>query len=243
MSTYLASCSKDVSQPNSCCLCHGPARTHVDLATYLATVMVGLFDRTRLAVLQALADHQKLGNPNVVARALLAQNNSAANVAANMPSQTYTTGSGIFRFAWRAQQKSTTIVHVPAAACCVLLAQPAQEHAASSPVGSCLSRGCAQPLTTSMLGGSLSIRSLFQVHSLSGIWLGSALGHVSWLSVLNFESALSLPERSALTGWLSGPEGGPPVGSPPSNPRDVPRGGARGSGRGGRSSMRSICTR
>ena len=49
------------------------AHAHADLA---ATVMVGLFDRTRLAVLpEALANYQKLGDSNVVARALLAQIN------------------------------------------------------------------------------------------------------------------------------------------------------------------------
>ena len=31
-------------------------------------------------------------------------------MAANMPPHTYTTGSGIFRFAWRARQNSTTIL-------------------------------------------------------------------------------------------------------------------------------------
>ena len=35
-----------------------------------------------------------------------------ADVAANMPPQTYTTGSGIFRFAWQARQNSTTIVRL-----------------------------------------------------------------------------------------------------------------------------------
>ena len=52
------------------------ARAHVDLATYLATLMVGLFDPARLAALpEALADFQKLGDPTVVARTLLAQIN------------------------------------------------------------------------------------------------------------------------------------------------------------------------
>ena len=46
----------------------------------------------------------------VVARALLAQINYTADVAANMPPHPYTTGSGIFRCAWRARQNSTTIV-------------------------------------------------------------------------------------------------------------------------------------
>ena len=49
------------------------ARAHADLATYLATVMVGLLE-ARLAVLpEALADHQKLGDPKGAARALLDQ--------------------------------------------------------------------------------------------------------------------------------------------------------------------------
>ena len=129
------------------------ARAHADLATYLATVMVGLFDRARLEALpQALADYQKSGGPNVVARALLGQINYTADVAANMPPHTYSTTSGIFRFAWRAGQKSTTIVlrlrtvymYLPQPV--ALLAQPARGHAAPNPVSSCLSRGCAQPL-------------------------------------------------------------------------------------------------
>ena len=87
------------------------AQAHADLATYLATVIVGLFDPARLGLVpEALADDRKLGDPNVVARALLAQINYTADVAANMPPHTYTTASGIFRFAWRGQQKSTTIV-------------------------------------------------------------------------------------------------------------------------------------
>ena len=49
----------------------------------------------------------------MVARRLLAQiNYTAADVAAKMPSHTYTTGSGIFRFGWRARQNSTTIVRL-----------------------------------------------------------------------------------------------------------------------------------
>ena len=75
-------------------------RAHADLATYLATLIVGLFDQARLAALpEALADYQKLGDPTVVARTLLAQINYTADVAANMPPHTYITGSGIFRFA------------------------------------------------------------------------------------------------------------------------------------------------
>ena len=87
------------------------ARAHADLATYLATLVVGLFDPARLAALpEALADFQKLGDPTTVARTLLAQINYTADVAAHMPPHTYATGSGIFRFAWRAGQKSRTIV-------------------------------------------------------------------------------------------------------------------------------------
>ena len=69
-------------------------RAHADLATYLATVMVGLFDRARLeALAEALADYQKLGDPEVVARTLLAQINYTADVAANMKPHTHSTGS------------------------------------------------------------------------------------------------------------------------------------------------------
>ena len=87
------------------------ARAHFDLATCLATIIVCLFDHARLAALpEALADYQKLGDPTAVARALLAQLNYTRDVAANMPPQTYSTRSGIFRFVWRAQHNSTTIV-------------------------------------------------------------------------------------------------------------------------------------
>ena len=85
-------------------------RAHADLATYLA-ILLGLFDRARLAALpEALADYKQVGDPTVLARALLAQINYTADVASNMPPHTYTTGSGIFRFAWQARQNSTTIV-------------------------------------------------------------------------------------------------------------------------------------
>ena len=86
-------------------------RAYADLATYLAMLLAGIFDPARLAALpDALADYQRLGDATMVARTLLAQINYTADVAANMPPHTYTTGSGIFRFAWRARQNSTTIV-------------------------------------------------------------------------------------------------------------------------------------
>ena len=128
------------------------AQAHADLATYLAAVLVGLFDPARLELLpEALADYRKLGDPEVVTRALLAQINYTADVAANMPPHTYTTASGIFRFAWRGRQKSTTIVlrlrtvymYLPQP--CILPAQPACGHAAAYPVPSCLSHGCTWP--------------------------------------------------------------------------------------------------
>ena len=78
------------------------AYTHADLATYLATVLVGLFDPARLELLlEALADYRSLGDPNVVTRTLLAQINYIVDVAANMPANTHTTASGVFRQAWR----------------------------------------------------------------------------------------------------------------------------------------------
>ena len=84
------------------------AQAHADLATYLATVLVGLFDPARLELFpEALADYRKLGDPNVVTRA---QINYIVDVAANMPANTHTTASGVFRLAWRGRQKSTTIV-------------------------------------------------------------------------------------------------------------------------------------
>ena len=58
----------------------------------------------------ALADYRSLGDPTVVTRALLAQINYIVDVAANMPDNTHTTGSGVFRLAWRGNHNSTTIV-------------------------------------------------------------------------------------------------------------------------------------
>ena len=66
------------------------AQAHADLATYLATVLAGLFDPARLELLpEALADYRSLGDPNVVTRALLAQINYIGDVAANMPANTH----------------------------------------------------------------------------------------------------------------------------------------------------------
>ena len=80
------------------------AQAHADLATYLATILVGLFDPARLALLpDALADFRGLGDP-----ALLVQINYIVDVAANMPANTHTTASGVFRLA-----------------SCLVLAQPA----------------------------------------------------------------------------------------------------------------------
>ena len=74
------------------------AQAHADLATYLATVLVGLFDPARLALLpEALADYRSLGDSIAVTRALLAQ--IIVDDAANMPDNTHTTASGVFRLA------------------------------------------------------------------------------------------------------------------------------------------------
>ena len=117
LSTDLASCSKGVRQPISWLPVPRPSR--VPMLIWPLSLL-GLFDLARLEVLpEALADYQKSGDPNVVARALLAQINYTADVAANMPPHTYTTG-GIFRFAWRRQQihnncpQAAHCLHVPA---------------------------------------------------------------------------------------------------------------------------------
>ena len=79
------------------------AQAHADLATYLA-------DPARLALLpNALADHRSLGDATVVTRALLAQINYIVDVAANMPADTHTTASRVFRLAWRGKQTSTRL--------------------------------------------------------------------------------------------------------------------------------------
>ena len=57
------------------------AQAHADLATYLATVLVGLFGPARLDLLpEALADNRSLA---VVTRALLAQINYSVDASAN----------------------------------------------------------------------------------------------------------------------------------------------------------------
>ena len=72
----------------------------MDLATYLATILVGLFDPARLELLpDAFADYRSLRDPTVVTRALLAQVNYIVDVAVNMPANTHTTASGVFRLA------------------------------------------------------------------------------------------------------------------------------------------------
>ena len=149
-STSLALCSGAVRQLTSQRPLHLPSRRHADLATYLATVLVGLFDPARLKLLpEALADYRKLGDPNVVARALLVQINYIVDVAANMPANTHTTASGVFRLAWRVRQNSTTIVlhlrtvnmYLPQPSR-IVPAQLACGHAAANPVAS----GCTSPV-------------------------------------------------------------------------------------------------
>ena len=106
-------------------------RAHADLATYLAVLLAGLFDPARLAALpDALADYRQLGDPTVVARTLLAQINYTADVAANMPPHTHTTGVASSALPGERdrtpQHRPSTAhgLHVPATADCVLLAQP-----------------------------------------------------------------------------------------------------------------------
>ena len=110
----------------------------------------GLQKPCRSALLpEALADYRKLCDPNVVTRALLAQIHYIVDVAANMPPNTYTTASGVFRFAWRGRQKSTTIVlrlrtvhmYLPQAGC-IMPVQPACGHAAVNPVASHVAQIC-----------------------------------------------------------------------------------------------------
>ena len=88
-------------------LAHLPSRKH--MLTWPPTWPSSYPARLELLP-EALADYRSLGDPNVVTRALLAQINYIVDVAANMPANTHTTASGVFRLAWRGRQKSTTIV-------------------------------------------------------------------------------------------------------------------------------------
>ena len=66
----------------------GPAlaSAHADLTTYLAAVVVSLFDSTRLQALpEALAGFRHLADPTMVARSLVAQLRYVTDVAENMP--------------------------------------------------------------------------------------------------------------------------------------------------------------
>ena len=123
---------------------------HADLATYLATVLVGLFDPARLELLpEALADYRNLGDPRVVTRALFAQINYIVDVAANMPANTHTTASGVF-IAWRGQQKSTMIA-LRLRAVNTYLPQPVASCLRSPPAGTeppTLSRVAFPPATS-----------------------------------------------------------------------------------------------
>lgn len=80
--------------PSAPCQCaRGPS-------TYLATVIVSLFDSARLQVLpEALAECSSLVDPTIVARALMAQIKTVTDVADNMPTNTHTTASDFFRLA------------------------------------------------------------------------------------------------------------------------------------------------
>ena len=163
-------------------------RAHADLATYLAMLITGLFEHARLAALpEELADFRQLVDPTVVTRALLAQINYAADVAANMPPDTYTTGSGIFRFGWRARQRSSTIV-LRLRMVYMYLPQPIASCLRSPPEGTKppllapVTFPAAAPArcTTCMLVGSSRTRSLLRAPLSTGTWLGSALARASW---------------------------------------------------------------
>lgn len=88
----------------------GPAvaDAHADLATFLAHLVIQLFDP---ALLQALPDtlacYRKLSDLTQVTRALLAQLRYVADVATSMPAGTLTTSGGVFRLCWRANQSSS----------------------------------------------------------------------------------------------------------------------------------------
>ena len=78
------------------------ARAHGDLATFLAELVVSLFDIDQLTGLQgALEPYRGLADAALVRRALLSQMCYVADVAASMPRNVYATAGGLFRLSWR----------------------------------------------------------------------------------------------------------------------------------------------
>ena len=137
------------------------ARAHADLVTWLAGVIVSLFNPERLRALSELfAVFRRLSDPTTVARTLMVQLQYITDVAANMLPDTHTTASGIFRLAWQGGRTShatamrlrTVHMHLPQPVA-VCLRTPPDTTPAPTMVPAVLPPGArAQPSTSWHVG-------------------------------------------------------------------------------------------
>ena len=106
-------------------------QAHQDLATFITELVVRLFDPELLRGLQGpLAPYQALADRTMVHRAILAQMQYVADVAASLPQTSQSTSGGLFRFTWRSVKSygltlglRTVFLYLPqpVAACMIVL--------------------------------------------------------------------------------------------------------------------------
>ena len=118
-----------VQLPNVMAAAAGQA--YQDLATFITELVVRLFDPELLRGLQGpLAPYQALADRTSVHRAILAQMQYVADVAASLPQTSQSTSGGLFRFTWRAVRSygltlglRTVFLYLPqpVAACMIVL--------------------------------------------------------------------------------------------------------------------------
>ena len=147
--------------------------------------LAGLFDQARLAALpEALADCQKLGDPTVVARTLLAQINYTADVAANMPP--HTSPRAVISSDLPGERDKTP---QPSSFGCVRFTCTCRSRLHPACAAHLRTQSPFPGLSPSLrlhhvrctmftLAGSSRIRLPLQALSLSGTWLDSATGRV-----------------------------------------------------------------
>ena len=106
-------------------------QAHQDLATFITELVVSLFDPELLRGLQGpLAPYRALADRTMVHRAILAQMQYVADVAASLPQTSQSTSGGLFRFTWRSVKSygltlglRTVFLYLPqpVAACMIVL--------------------------------------------------------------------------------------------------------------------------
>ena len=108
-------------------------QAHQDLATFITELVVRLFDPELLRGLQGpLAPYQALADRTMVHRAILAQMQYVADVAASLPQTSQSTSGGLFRFTWRSVRSygltlglRTVFLYLPQpVAACMLVLPP-----------------------------------------------------------------------------------------------------------------------